>query len=118
MGGLTRFHQAPPEAHLSRDRKGAVSFTYPANPSLFFSFAFWNQFFEAGADADEPAQKQAERLILRGVVLTEQIQQPGGGSQMLQNGGRIGGVRIGSAGRERPGEQMPGVLLGQMKLAL
>src|ERR1035438_3142408 len=106
---------------LSTERPNRSSFhtaTYPANPSLFFSFAFWSQFFEAGADADEPAQKQAERLILRGVVLTEQIQQPGGGSQMLQNGGRIGGGPGGGAGRERRPEQMPGVLLGQMKLAL
>jgi len=50
-------------------------FTYPANPSLFFSFVFRNKFYEAGADAHESSQKQAQRLILSSsVALLEEIQ--------------------------------------------
>jgi len=93
-------------------------FTYPANPSLFFGFVLGDEFLEQGTDADEPSQKQTERLILSSVVLPEEIQQPDGGGQMPHHGGRIGGVRIGRANREGPRQQMPGALPRQMELAL
>ena len=35
VGGLNPFHQAPPEAQLSRDREGAVSSGYLPHPGVY-----------------------------------------------------------------------------------
>jgi len=44
-------------------------FTYPANPSLFFGFVLGDEFLEQGADADQPAQQELERLLADGGIL-------------------------------------------------